>query len=416
MYLQKSQIYTFAALAGNVLLSLPLLAHAILLPSISVENLKLGSSTFESAGTVTGTFSIANHSTSVQNDLGYSIRLSTADGMQLLSSQVYPKHLSLQPVTSENETFSYALPASLSAGEYVLQIRIINGQGIELGWQNISFTVTSNAAASDSGGYITIKNALIIDSEKSAVRPLSGPTFAPGTSPTVIFTAENTGSAAVTASIQTIVYLRSQQGEQVTATTSSRITIPANDSKEITLDLPAQEKAESYLAQVALVDSSGHTLSAYAFFRWVIAGPSGKIQNISVPAPQRGGYCAKLPVQILYSGPADGAVLKNLRLIVTAKSADGAVVGTQDLALSDSQGNAEISIPLSKCVGAVTVAADLKAGDAVIDSYSVDVAAPPQLRAGLFSTPGMYGAAALALLIAAVAGSMFLRRRGQNTL
>ncbi|MGH7141248.1 MAG: hypothetical protein ACREGH_01260 [Minisyncoccia bacterium] len=74
-------------LAGaSAFVLLPSFAHAIVLPSVKVDNLQLSTATSSAGSVIMGSFSIDNRDSAVQNDLAYEVKLLTSDDEQLLYS------------------------------------------------------------------------------------------------------------------------------------------------------------------------------------------------------------------------------------------------------------------------------------------------------------------------------------------
>ncbi|MGH7141247.1 MAG: hypothetical protein ACREGH_01255, partial [Minisyncoccia bacterium] len=299
------------------------------------------------------------------------------------------------------------MPQSAASGQYDLMVRVVNGQGVELGWDDVSLGIVGG------GSMLTISNQQILDARHTLQGPLAGPTFAPGASPSATFMVANPAANAITAVPDITVYLRTEQGTEVAHATSSVITIPAHSDKKVTLSLPAQTTPESYLAKVVLLNAEGQPASGIVEFRYVVAGMSGKIQFISVSPAQNGQYCGALPLSVSYSGPADGATTTGMRLVLSAHDAKDGALGSTTQTLSSSYGIVNLSIPLSHCVTQANIQGTLtdSAGN-TLDTYGVSFGTSTYMAAGIHTFAGnvLYLALAIIALLIAIAIYVQFRR------
>lgn len=385
----------------------PLMAFAVTLPDIGISNLMLDQQNLRSGDAVTGSFDIKNNEPVAESTIGYEIILtrggSNATGGAVMNISVpTTEWVTIGQQSSVHKMFTYLLPQNVTAGTYQLSVRAVSATGAELG---SSFQIIAVASSNKA---ITLTNAQVAVQNKTLGADGARPAVFPSDTPKASFTIDNSaGAAPVELTPSITIHKGYAGGVQMSKTKAPVVTVAAHGKKPLTLALPVFTAPGSYIAEVALVDTSGNPVSNLLYFSWTIIGQSGKILFVTPLSPNdiaHGQYCSTVPVRITYAPPADGTTNNGPYTISLAVSdALGASLGSASGSFDEKVSDAVFSVPITACVKAPQIRATLAVGGMIVDTYSIGAAGSAGVRLPGTSAPmGVPSASPWAIAIVAV--------------
>lgn len=271
-------------------------------------------------------------------------------------------------------SFSYQAPL-LPDGDYRFRVQLITTNDRRMGWNDATvhlsgatfFTVLES-------NLVRVSSTDPISKEtKSDWAPLEGPNVEAGQAISLSAFATNVGSEESTSTVQLATKRLLISGEQSLLKTYQTITLKANESKELTLPITAEDKPGSYGVLLSLINPNGQAVSGLAEFRYVVKGPSASIASQMITAlPQEKGGTASIIFTV--AGAADRATPINGTLEVVLKD-DGGELGRvqNELALrgaTPAQGTATVTLDHARC-GVPSISLTVKTNEGLIlDTYT----------------------------------------------
>ena len=214
--------------------------------------------------------------------------------------------------------YTYEFPEAIPTGEYHIIARLLTrtGMPITVNTLDVGKIEGTDRFLETITGSMQIKTL-----SGEYVLPQSGPTFSKDDSPEAIVKLNNKSNQDINAYAEIVVHAREigfkESEEKIVK--SEIATFKANSETEYTINLPLMETPESYLAVVTMKDENDKVISGELKYRYVIAGISGKILDIT------GLYNREIKdaeVQVQVSGPSDGTTLENAKLVFTVYNKD----------------------------------------------------------------------------------------------
>ena len=389
------------------------------LPHVSIRTIEITSA--PEAATITGTATILNRSGQLLGDLRLQLALLeplpeiapntvVQDVSPLYDQRILNDEIRLTEQEERVVPFSYT-PPSVPAGEWRLQVGIINTNGQRLGYTDSAVTLPG----SESGFALFGNGGVLPDGAAETFEPLTGPVVAPGSTVTLTYRLKNIGSQPLTGTPTLTTYTVSATGEQVNQETAPAVTLAPGTEQEGSFTTTVATSPEPYYATLVLRDGTGQRISSVADFRWVVSGISGKILDASFNKITDTQAIALVDL----AGPADLQTTVTAHLhaqlldnagIVTEAASDPIALGPDFIE------SVEIGFPIEGQLQSPGLRLTLVTADgAVLDTFEVHTAAPlpvadHQSRAVLW---GVIGIAALALLLAIV--YLLRHRRGSTS-
>ncbi len=243
-------------------------------------------------GKLTGTIQLTNPNQVQYRDAYYTLRLQGADTTktslingqqttsftqgQLINFETSNK-FDLDSGGTKNLPFNISFSQALNNGSYKMQISVYTDGDELIG----GFAKDINL--SGSGGFLSI-NSCVLVVNKTTYDPIIGPNVAPGQSPTARCVVSNPSGNSVTffAHSEYAVDSVADKKNNQTYTDKTPITITAQSTKTVNLNLPAIQVPQVYESLTSLQDEKGTTLSPKVAFRWIIGGESSLIRSVNM--------------------------------------------------------------------------------------------------------------------------------------
>jgi len=240
--------------------------------------------------------------------------------LEFIDEKILDTTIDFKPNEKKTITFVHRFPQLLNDGKYLFTTKAYSRTGLPVG---ILSKFAENIKGQNTFLEIDWQNSKVIHKGQEK-HPLSGPTFAPKSAPTIILTVKNPHSFPIYAIPQFTIYpwVHVIGSEPVESYKDIPIEFAAGSEKKLTFTLPAYEKALPYLAYLIFVDRNGMSISGIQQFRWVIEGKGGRL--LSFKASDGQGTFGKTKVMITTStvGSADGSTVNDVILRVKAFSAE----------------------------------------------------------------------------------------------
>ncbi|MFA5986974.1 MAG: hypothetical protein WC819_06535, partial [Parcubacteria group bacterium] len=219
-----------------------------------------------------------------QSDIRYAVRLVKNDpklGQSIVFQKIYDEAVTLAENSFLYKEISCDIPAYLS-GTYDVWIIAQNGSGLPLA----SGILGAITLYGDNSPYITIDDATCqffikdlpenytldqgVDVAQNEVLVLSCET-------------KNTFNEKMTVQPFVQTYMRSLFGEKVDAkAVSQMIEIAPREKKEITVEIPKQQKPQAYSIAVTLQNSEKKDISSTVYAHYVVRGNNASISNLQL--------------------------------------------------------------------------------------------------------------------------------------
>jgi len=269
---------------------------------------------------IEGTFTVQNIENKIPTASFYRIEVyygDTFDTWELISMGEKVE-FSIGAKETKTISYTYEFPEAIPTGEYHLVARLITrtGMPITVNTMDLGRIEGTDRFLETVTGYTMIK-----DISGEEVLPESGPTFGQTDNIEGVVKLRNKSKQDINAYAEIVVYAREigfKEAEEKIVKTDVA-TFKANKETSYTIKLPNMETPESYLAIVTMKDENGQKISGELKYRYVIAGISGKILDIT------GTYNEEIEdaeIQVQVSGPADGSILENSKLVFTVYNKD----------------------------------------------------------------------------------------------
>ena len=324
---------------------------------------------------IEGTFDVQNIESKVPTASFYRIEMYVGDTFETWELISMGEKIPFDIGAKETKTiaYTYEFPEVIPTGEYHLVARLLTRTGMPITVNTIELGKiegTSRFLETVTG------HTMIKDKTGQEVLPNSGPTFSESDNIEAFVKLKNKSSEDINAYAEIVVYAREigfkETEEKIVK--SEMTTFKANSETKYTIKLPNMETPESYLAIVTMKDENRKVVSGELNYRYVIAGISGKILDIT------GLYNKEVKdaeIQVQVSGPSDGTTLENAKLIFTVYNKDTAEEIKKVEEVIDLGGETRIvAVPLelkTLVVENMEVEAKLMFGLTELDSNKVEI-------------------------------------------
>ena len=250
---------------------------------------------------IKGDFVIWNSEDYFLNDLNYSIQLLQGTGLnqqKTIDTQVVAENFFVAPGQKITKKFDYKYPQNIDSGKYILRIQPVDNRGGLLSWEDKTISLDGK------NNFLKIVSPLKLSINGNENPPTTGETASATDKITAVLTIKNPGNE-ITATPTVKVYNRMYNMSLAKEFNAPEITFAKGETKEIEIDMPKLETPESYLAEVKLFLGNDQ-ISPIQYFRWVVAGESGKILSVK---SDKDYYAAgeNIVVTVDSVGPADGS-------------------------------------------------------------------------------------------------------------
>ena len=269
---------------------------------------------------IEGTFTVQNIENKIPTASFYRIEMYVGDTFEAweLISMGERVEFSIGAKETKTIAYTYEFPTTIPTGKYHLVARLFTRTGMPITVNTIDLgTIEGTDRFLETvTGYTMIK-----DASGQEVLPNSGPTFNQNDSIEAIVKLKNKSTEDIKAYAEIVVYAREigfKEAEEKIVKTELT-TFKANTETKYIINLPQMETPEAYLAVVTLKDENDQRVSGDLNYRYVIGGISGKILDIT------GIYNKEIKdaeIQVQVSGPADGSILENAKLVFTVYNKD----------------------------------------------------------------------------------------------
>jgi len=273
------------------------------LPNTPIDKLEFVQ---KDSSSIKGTFVASNSNNTYDGNMVYVTEVYKGTQMsewELINKSQHP--FEIYPYQTKTVSFTHMLPANIETNSYHMIIRILTRTGLVAGFrlEEIGEIKGSNYFLDSKGNDAKI----IKDGEE--VFPLAGPTYTANQTPQAYIIFTNPTTNTIRAYPETIVYARDYHFKEapVNKDKGDVVEFQPNETKKVTISLPAQSEPESYLAAVTMIDEKGKAVSGVREFRYVIGGVSAKILNASASFDKS---TSKLNLKIYAIGPADATEIK----------------------------------------------------------------------------------------------------------
>jgi len=324
---------------------------------------------------IEGTFTAQNIENKIPTAPFYRIEVYVGDTFETweLVSMGEKTEFSIGAKETKTISYTYEFPEAIPTGEYHLVARLLTrtGMPITVSTLDIGKIEGTDRFLETVTGYTRIKNL-----NGEIVMPNSGPTFGKENSPEGLVRLKNKSNKDIRACAEIVVHAREvgfkESEEKIVKTEYT--TFKANTETDYIINLPSMEIPESYLAVVTMKDEEDKVVSGQLKYRYVIGGISGKILDIT------GLYNKELKdaeIQVQASGPADGTVLQNAKLVFTVYNKDtGEEIKKVEEVLDIGGATSIVAVPLelnNLVVENMEVEAKLMFGLTELDSNKIEI-------------------------------------------
>lgn len=323
---------------------------------------------------VEGTFTVQNLENKIPTATFYRMEVYVGDTFETWELVSMGEQISFDIGAKETKTipYKYDFPDVIPTGEYHLVARLLTRTGMPITVNTIDLGKIegTDRFLETVTGYTMIK-----DTSGQEVLPHSGPTFGKTDNIEAHVRLKNKSKEDINAYAEIIVYAREigfkEKEEKIVKTEVS--TFKANTETDYIISLPQMEIPESYLAIVTMKDENDKVISGQLKYRYVIAGISGKILDIT------GLYNKEVKdaeIQVQVSGPADGTTLENSKLVFTVYNKDtNEVIKTVEeiIDLGGETRIAAVPLELDTVVENMEIEAKLMFGLNELDSNKVEI-------------------------------------------
>ena len=213
-------------------------AQSQLIPNVYVRNIVLQKTDLKAGETVTGTFEALTDTTTAASDIYFTISLVGDYQKNTLADAFYDStttssSYNLKADEIKTIDFSYTIPQVKTGTNYGIQIGAMTHAGINLGWSDAFITITNDSNLQN----LDLESAKLLVGDKSFGLQ-EGPMVSSSKTPILSLTISNPTSKSVTLTPSINLFDHVVLGSPLSTVTADSITIPAKDSKKVSIPLP----------------------------------------------------------------------------------------------------------------------------------------------------------------------------------
>lgn len=287
--------------------------------SLSATDIVISKTDFNSGETISGQLLVKNSSNKTSSDWIYRASITKDSEMgpgDIINSVFYKKTLSIGGNKETKLNFSIPVLKTLPTGVYGLEVELLTASVANPG----PFFYKKINVSGSGEGFLTVNKLALLANDKEEP-PTVGLPHKPEDSLKARIEVENKSSKEVVAKPEFNIYIRQSHKEPFNKVSTENVTVNANSTKTIDLDIPNLPPGNSYWGEV-IFKSGNEQIAQIAPFRIVLSGVSAKIISVST---DKNYYQKGENVQVLveYTGPVEDEPktdLGNGKVVVKVKS------------------------------------------------------------------------------------------------
>jgi uncharacterized protein (TIGR02145 family) len=337
-------------------------------PRIYVKEINLNQASFNGGDTISGDFLMWNTTEGIAADLDYKISL--IKDRQVFGEQIFPVSEQIYPDKTYKQNFTYAVPANISSGKYIMMIRIYTNSDMPSNWGEKEITISGN----DKMLVITIPKLMQGDKE---FEPTVGVNFDPTEDPPkAIFKANNPSDKSIEYDLKATVYAVQSNMEEKESFSAKKGALDSKRSKDFSVTLPKYDIPGTYLAKIAFYENN-ILVSNEESFRWVIKGESARVLKVE---SNQDFFEKDKPANITVDlvGPADNSNIESANVTVSILAKDGTVLAysSRDIKLGEGISSEVFEFTPSADVLSPTINVKITKDGKELDNYSAQIKSP----------------------------------------
>ncbi|MBU3979109.1 hypothetical protein KJ980_05450 [Patescibacteria group bacterium] len=334
-------------------------------PRIYVKELNINKTSFNAGDSISGDFLMWNTTDGIAADLDYKISL--IKDRQVFGEQIFPVSEQIYPDKTYKQNFTYAIPANISSGRYIMMIRLYMKTGMPLNWGEKEITISGN------DNMLRIINAKLMQGDKEFGVGV-GVNFDPNEDPPkAVFSADNPSDKSIEYDLKVIVYAVQSNMEEKESFSAKKGILSSKQNKDFSITLPKYDTSGTYLAKIAFYENN-ILVSNEESFRWVIKGPSARI--LKVESGEDFFQKDKIvKITVDFVGPSDGSSLEGANLTVSIFGKDGKVMASsnRDIRPGSNVSSEFFDLMPSADVLSPRIEAKIVKDGKVLDSYTTEI-------------------------------------------
>lgn len=352
--------------------------RASLLPQVYVHSTTV---TPGADGVLSGTFVMENKEESSVSGITYELLLLSPDMVNLYDRTYGDSTETLSPNESKTINLNY-IPPKVPAGEYLLRLQVSTTNGRELGWDDVSVSLTGTSYwAMLSADHIAVDSIDPITGVAGATwHPFDGVNIEAGGKFEVVATIVNDSQESLSVAPEIAVKRDFDTSAKPSVSLETPISIAPGEQRTVLIPLVAETTPGPYEVAVILKDQAGTAASTTAEYRYVVRGASASVVSQIISAfSTRAGQSVEVDFSV--AGSADRETPLTGTIDIALVGNDIVYGSTQDSIDFDDPsaavGKAYIVLDRSIC-GEFALRTTLKnSSGSVLNSYEVPYSTTP---------------------------------------